>query len=287
MSRKENLLTVYGIRHLPSEQNVAERGPGDTKLAEGNEEYKSKLIALVEALSEKGIDLVIAGNLIRHKQTTEGVLKESGYVGEVIEDTRLNAFMSGPLQENKAEDTEIQYGLHKFKPNQGSIYQGSEISFDPAEMGIFPFVPLYSFAYFSRDLRKRVFPDVANLPDFDMIKHSTEEFQAGLVTLLKSHLAQSSEPMRVLAISSCSAAAYNLEYSLFGTIGVNIIEKGANGVYHPARYGTENRALFPQQHDEVNIFCYTSEDLSRDSRRLSVIDGNVKIDALVKRLHDE
>ena len=73
--------------------------------------------------------------------------------------------------------------------------------------------------------------------------------------------------LNIVVVSSCSANGYNLEYSSFGTIGENFL-----GVY-----GSEQRPIFPQGHDEIMILGYSKKDLTEGRIRLRAIEGNVKL----------
>jgi len=278
----EPLLTVYAVRHLPSLQNVAGFGPVDSDLAAGFENYRSSLIDLVKNLSGQGLDLVVSGDLKRHKGTAD-VLREAGYKGEIIEDTRLNAVMSGQLLEQPAVVTEREYNLERFRANHYKLYVSPDgkIKFDPSELGIYPFNSLYSFAYFDRRLRQLVFQNDSSLTSFQNIRGNIERYQPQLI----QSVIESTSPLTVLSIGSCSPNAFNLEYCLFGTVGENLVTLSRGGLLRPTRFGSENRVIFPQGHDEVMVIGYRKEDLEAGRDRLVAIEGNLKIQGLIDRLH--
>lgn len=297
--KPETLLTVYCLRHLPSNTNVQGYGPADTELIE-KQSYDKAMIELVEAIGINNIDLVIRGTLKRHRQTFDSVLGKAGYHGELIEDGSLNALISGPLVEAKGSTTEKKYNLSRFETN-GSLYtieiaDGIKIAFDPKQMGIFPFDPLYSLAYISKPLREIVFPDEQTLASFQDIGEIVENYQTNLVKIFKSHLEVYSRPLTVVTISSCSADAFNLEYSHYGTVGENMVSPtaskqtpdmpGTDSIIqlHRTRFGSENRLLFPQNHDEVMILGYDSKNLEEGLDKLTAFEGNIKIETLRRHL---
>ncbi len=278
-TESERILTVYLTRHLPSEQNVAGRGPVDTPLAKGFKGIRASLVELVKKVNPQ---LVISGTLQRHEQTTGKVLKKAGYVGEVEYDHRLNAVLDTPLVTKNPKKTEKKYDLLRFTPGEDGLYEndGGVLKFDPEELGILPFDPLYSAAYFHIGLWPIVFSDHDWPMDNWTVDRNIKMFHRDLI----KRFGNSEYPVGVVCFGSCSANALNLEYALFTSIASNLYSENGSDVLRPTKYGSEDRVMFPQQHDEVMTLGYTRADQKRGRERLRAIDGNVKIDGLVSSL---
>jgi hypothetical protein len=218
---------AYFVRHQQSEQNKQGFGFPDTSLSPEGQAGARQQAARWLALEP---DLIIAGSLKRHQETLDILLRTAGKDLPFKEDYRLNAFFDSPLLTLPAKETEEAYGLRRFKegiPTSHGILNAKDAK-------VFPFDPLYCQAYLDKELRGIVFPGDRTLIPFSEIETRVKGFQEDLKV---------SGARRVLLISSCSATAYNLEYAAFGTIGERIREC----------YGSENKPLFPQQHDEMAI----------------------------------
>ncbi len=270
MDENNFLLTLYFIRHQESVQNRQGFGERDTELTE--EELKKEISQLVKSI--ENLDCILTGTLKRHTQTLERIKEEVGYNGIIIPDDRLNAVLSGQMFEQPPIETEQTYQLDRFQPgSDGLCYvelpDGREISFDPVKMGIYPFNSLYSGAYFDRDLRQAVFPGDQTLASFDEIGRRVCDFQESVIEKAD----KASKPLNIVVVSSCSSSGFNLEYSAFGTIGCNMSQN----------FGSEQRRIFPQDHDEVMVLGYTKKDLYYGRESLRPIEGNVKIKNYLKK----
>jgi hypothetical protein len=257
----EPILTLYFLRHQQSVQNKQGFGDKDTELTEQGRESASNLSQIARAVNP---DIIMAGTLKRHEQTLQRIA--TGYKGDVVFDERLNAVFSGPLLSQPPEETQRQYNLDRFKPGKDGLCHvqlpdGREKSFDPRALGIYPFNPLYCGAYFDRDLRVVVFPDNTTLTSFDEIEKQVRSFQADLIEK------DSTKPLKIVVVSSCSASGFNLEYAAFRTIGENIF----------AKFGREQGPVFPQDHDEVMVLGYNKKDLVDNKKDLHAVEGNIKI----------
>jgi hypothetical protein len=233
-----NMLTLLSMRHLPSVQNVKGRGEANTPLTEGTDAS-----SIAEVL--KKADILLTGTLKRHTQTTNDAVEIAKYDRKIIQMPELNAALSGPLLEHPRMLTEAAYGLSHFAPNDGDLYRGNGVAFDPKELGIFPFDPLYCYAYWDKGLRDLVFPGDKTLKPLDKILDGVIKFQTQVLGLVEGKTT-------IASIGSCSANAVNMEFATYQTVGENMVQTDANGVMRPWKYGAN--VVFPQQHDQVMIF---------------------------------
>jgi len=285
---KDNLLLrAYFMRHQESQQNAEGRGESDTPLTDEGRRNARELAKVFNFPGFGPIDIVIAGTLSRHDQTLNEMLDNSGYQGEVLRDSRLNAiFGSSPLLQQPAEATVAQYDLDRLKAGEDGLHHAEDslgkFRFDPAALGILPFDPLYCRAYEDKRLRQLVFPGEDTLPSFD----SVDTRVAGIQNELICKSAESSgRPVNVLVVSSCSPNGFNLERAAYGTIGENMsVSYSADGDVSIARYGVEGRPIFPQEHDQLMVLGYTEQDRSEGRERLRVLEGNRKIDKYLDSL---
>ncbi|HIH38766.1 hypothetical protein J4460_03240 [Candidatus Woesearchaeota archaeon] len=250
---------IYLLRHLPSLQNRQGHGGYNTPLAECSEE-REKLLAFIHSLGT--IDLLVSGTLDRHLGTTNAIIEDIHYEGTTLFDNRLNAVLNSPLTEKSAEETTKRFHLDRFAPDADGVYRREGIAFDPGEMGIFPFDPLYCRAYLSRQLREEVFPDEQTLPSFDTLTFKTREVYSRLIEAVKRF--QSNPPMVILSVGSCSSNALLIEYATQRTIGEIIVQPDGDGIFRPGIvYGdpalippsVPRNPLFPQQHGQVSALA--------------------------------
>ncbi|NQU98671.1 histidine phosphatase family protein [Candidatus Woesearchaeota archaeon] len=262
------LLTVYFLRHQESVQNKQGYGEFDTKLSKEGKRNADITSRLLTHIGVDNIDLLISGTLKRHKQTTQLITEKVNYEGEVLFDERIQALVHSPILENPPEQTMDKYDLHRFQRGEDSycrvtLRDGTEVSFDPEASKVNPFDPLYSDAYFDRQIRKAVFPNNRTLPSFASIERKVRSFQRSMIERVDPLKTQN-----IVLVSSCGPAGVNLEYSIFGTVGENLFES----------FGSEDNQLFPIQHEEMMILGYTQQDLADKRKSLRPVEGNVGIE---------
>lgn len=253
---EDKILTVYLLRHQESEQNLKGHGDTDSDLTERGQEEISTLVQLVNAIGVDNIDSLIAGDLKRHTQTDLLLREQTAYKGQTEIDPRLNAVVSGKLCEQPAEITEQEYDLARFANTR---FKGMTAE----QAKVFPFDPLYSMAYLDKEIRAMVFPNEESLTTLKEIEHRIKTFQQELIT----SVINSSKPKTIVCVSSCSPNGFNLELAAYQTIGENMYKTS----------GSENRPIFPQQHDELIILGYSARDMTQGRSTLKHVDGPVKI----------
>jgi len=237
------LIAQYG-RHQESIQNATGKGGYNTPLTPAG---INKARENVSPLLSMQPNLIISGNLTRHEQSLDAIVKHVGGNVEVVEDERLNALFGGKIIDQDPKETEMQYQLEQYM---------NDSRFDAKKMKVFPFDNFYSSIYMDKAIREIVFPDETSLTSFEEIRERIVGFQNYLIEKANK------KPTKALIISSCSPAAFNLEYAAFGTIGQNI--------YTP--FGSEHKELFPMDHDEIMILGWRTGD-----DKLHAIEGNVKL----------
>lgn len=256
---EQEILRVYALRHLQSFDNLRGFGENDSGITEQGKIVIDDVIALIDQIGVDNIDMIMRGDLKRHRESFDQLIERISYEGETLTDERLNALYKCPLNDDDGEITEREHDLARFKAEKDYTIDGKQFKFNPENTGVFPFDPHYSSVYVDRKLRELVFPNNTTLRTFENIEERTRSFQEGLIEFLKH------KPMNVLLIGSCSSLAFNREYAEHGTIGENQVDYEKGNLH------------FPLDHGELIVFGYSKRDLEKERTRLHLVQGNIKI----------
>jgi len=271
MTTDQTLLKVYLVRHQESIKEQDGSREYDAPLDVAGRESARNLSSLLVHLGD--VDSIASGTLSRQIDTAR-IFKET--LGEStsisMPDRRLNAIPRASFLESPGADTaERDYHLEQYKAGSDGLChgvdsQGMPISFNPENLGIYPFDKFVCRAHLNRRLRDMIFPN-------DRTLERVEEDIGSLSGELLAEAQTTKKPISRLVVGSGSTNALLAEYARYGTIGEHLLD------YQASR----KSPIFTQKPDQLMVLGYTTSDLAQGRDRLKLIENNIDIDGYVAR----
>ena len=263
-------LTIYLLRHQESVKSLDGSRDYDTPLAIAGRESAYKIAKVLPHLGR--IDEILSGSLQRHIETAQ-IFQKSIRNPILIDvpDRRLNAIPRSHFLAEDAPTAEKDYRLNEYAPGADGLYhgldrEGKEISFNPINLGIYPFDKFTCRVHLNKRLRDIIFPQ-------DTTREMVESDILDLNRKLIKQAKRMNMPLNLLIVGSGSINALLAEYESYETIGEKIIDYHAN----------QKSPIFTQKSDELMVLAYTQEDMNTGRNRLRLIQDNMKIRDYIKK----